>query len=167
MEVKVSKLKGAYGVRRKQIKDERGYFMPSLGSDELSLPSLDNDWVVNNIAYSHHGVLRGMHYQNPSYQAKLITLISGQIQDVIIDLRKDSETYMQWDSFMLSESGLNQVYVPRGFAHGFLVTGEHALISYLADAPYRLSEEQIIGWDDPRFNIAWLADPFIVSLKDS
>ncbi len=149
------------------IHDERGYFMPALGSHDSIMPKFDNDWMLHNIAYSHHGVLRGMHFQQPNYQAKLITLISGEIQDVIIDLRENSETYMQWDSFILNEVGMNQIYVPRGFAHGFLVTGEHALISYLADAPYRPSEEKIIPWDDPKLNIDWVDNPLVLSPNDS
>ena len=140
--------------------------MPTLNPGESNLSQFDKNWVMNNVSHSKHGVLRGMHYQSPSSQAKLITLVSGAIQDVIIDLREGSETYMQWDSFSLSENELNQVLVPRGFAHGFLVTGDHALITYLADAPYKPEEERIIAWDDPRFNIGWQVVPQIISPRD-
>lgn len=166
MKIIESKLKGAFSAKRPRFDDERGTFMPTLNPGEANLSPFDKNWIMNNVSHSKQGVLRGMHYQSPSSQAKLITLISGAIQDVIIDLREDSETYMQWDSFDLSENGLNQVLIPKGFAHGFLVTGDHALITYLADAPYQPEHEHIIAWDDPRFNIGWKATPQIISSRD-
>jgi len=109
-----------------------------------------------------------MHFQAEDSQSKLVTVLKGSIQDVVLDVRPGSGTFGKPFSFVLSATGANQLFVPRGFAHGFLVLGnEPALISYLADAPYRPESERIWSWQSAVFGNLWISKPLVISPRDA
>lgn len=145
-----------------KLHDSRGWFLPAMGNDDPH-----PHWILQNISRSEPGVLRGMHFQDPHPQAKLLTLIEGALQDIVADLRPDSPTFGKFAVYHLDADSQNQLHIPAGCAHGFLVTGETpALISYLADAPYRPDCEQTLAWNHPDWNFPWLTDTPILSAKD-
>ena len=142
--------------------DQRGWFLPAIGNDDPH-----PDWILQNISQSEPGVLRGMHYQDPHPQSKLLTVIEGTLQDIVADLRPDSPTYGKYAVYHLAADGKNQLHIPKGCAHGFLVTGDSpALISYLADSPYLPESEKTLPWNHPDWNFPWLTDSPILSQKD-
>ena len=147
--------------------DERGDFRALLKDGDPELRGRHEPWVLQNVSVSKPGTLRGLHYQNPTWQAKLLTVLEGSIQDVAVDLRPESREYGRWISFELEAGGIDQVFIPRGFAHGFLVTGPlPASVVYLADAPYRPEDEKVLAWDDPKLAIDWLAEPRCLNDRD-
>lgn len=147
--------------------DDRGTFRALLQDSDMELRGLHQPWVLQNFSISRPGTLRGLHYQDPTWQAKLLTVLEGSIQDVVVDLRRDSPDYGRWTSFELEAGRLDQVFVPRGFAHGFLVTGsEPASLVYLADAPYRPEDERILAWNDAALDIAWSEKPKYLAPRD-
>lgn len=149
------------------FEDERGYFFESY--NESKYPSFPNLWVQDNESKSNRGVLRGLHYQvGDSAQAKLVRAITGQIYDVAVDLRTDSETYGKWYGTMLSASNKKQMYVPRGFAHGFVVISETAIFAYKCDNYYNKESEGGIIYGDPTLCIDWpiATSEMLLSAKD-
>jgi dTDP-4-dehydrorhamnose 3,5-epimerase len=151
------------------IQDKRGYFCETYNAKRFSENGIDNIFVQDNQSKSFKGVLRGLHYQCGEHaQAKLVRVIQGEVQDVAVDLRKDSPTYGQYHSVILSETNHVQFLIPRGFAHGFLVLSESAVFSYKCDNFYnKKSEGGILCYDD-RLNIDWKlpAHEIILSEKD-
>ncbi|MGJ8726260.1 MAG: dTDP-4-dehydrorhamnose 3,5-epimerase family protein [Roseibacillus sp.] len=147
---------------RPKLQDERGWFLPALTGDDFKA-----NWVLQNISHSNPGTLRGLHYQSPHAQSKFLILLEGSVQDIVADLRPDSPTYLHYAVYHLDASAQNQLFVPKGCAHGFLVTGhEPALISYLTDAPYHPESEKTLLWNDPDWNFPWLHSAPILSPKD-
>ena len=135
--------------------DERGYFMETYQKEAFALGGIDADFVQDNQSKSKKGVLRGLHFQKTHPQAKLVRVIKGEVFDVAVDLRKDSETYGKWVGVLLSEQNKRQLFVPRGFAHGFLVLSEEAEFVYKCDDYYHPEDESGIAWNDPTINISW------------
>ena len=153
MPCQVAAIPGLIVRRKPKIADRRGWFLPALDNSDPP-----GGWLLQNIARSHPGVLRGMHFQDPEPQTKLLTLIEGSVQDIVADLRPDSPTYLTFAVHHLEAAGENQLLIPKGCAHGFLVTGTvPALFSYLADAPYRPDCEKTLRWDHPDWSFP-LAD---------
>ena len=147
--------------------DDRGSFRALLQDNDPELRDRHEAWVLQNVSISKPGTLRGLHYQDPTWQAKLLTVLEGSIQDVAVDLRPESPDYGQWISFELEAGRLDQVFIPRGFAHGFLVTGSQpASVVYLADAPYRPEDEKVLAWNDPKLAIDWLEEPKCLNDRD-
>ena len=150
-------LKDAYIIEPKVFEDKRGYFFESFNQNtnsELSLP--DYNWVQENESKSTKGVLRGLHFQKgDAAQAKLVRVISGEVFDVAVDLRKDSPSFGQWYGTYLNESNKKQMLIPRGFAHGFLVTSDTAIFSYKCDNYYAPTEDSGIFYNDTELNIEW------------
>lgn len=145
--------------------DDRGWFM-STYTDGLPV----KNWVMQNTSYSSKNTIRGLHYQSPHAQTKLITVLEGAITDVTLDIDPQSPTYGQWLLFHLSSSDSalpNQIYVPNHYAHGFAVTSETALISYLTDDIYHPEAEHSINPLCPTLNIPWSIQEPIISEKDS
>ncbi len=171
MELVSTPLEGAFLLRLKRWRDARGSFTEAFRESwagDLSLPR----FVQDNASFSREGVLRGLHFQKPpAVQAKLVTVIHGHIQDVIVDLRPSSPTYKKWYAVELrSDSEVWEwLYIPAGFAHGFLVLSAEAHVWYRCSAYYEPSLDAGIRWDDPDLNIAWAlrTDPPIVSQKDA
>ena len=151
------------------FEDSRGYFFEGYNKNKLSALGIDIEFVQDNQSFSQRGTLRGLHYQNPPYaQTKLVRVLQGEIMDVAIDLRKDSPTYGQHFAIRLSAENKKQLLVPQGFAHGFSVLSETAVVLYKCDQFYNKASEGGIRFDDPTLAIDWGMDlkEAIVSDKD-
>jgi len=151
------------------FEDERGYFFESFNEKEFKEKVCDTTFIQDNEAKSSYGVLRGLHYQKPPYaQAKLVRVIKGEVLDVAVDIRKESPTFKQWVSVILSEENKRQLFVPRGFAHGYVVLSEEAIFAYKVDNRYAPNSEGGIMYDDKALNIDWqiCSSDVILSAKD-
>ena len=135
--------------------DERGYFMETYQYEEFKAGGIDCTFVQDNQSKSKKGVLRGLHSQKEFPQAKLVRVISGEVYDVAVDLRKGSKTYGKYVGVYLSSENKRQFFVPRGFAHGFLVLSDEAEFVYKVDDFYHPNDEIPLAWDDPTVNIQW------------
>ena len=147
--------------------DERGFFLESWNSRRYEDAGIAGSFVQDNISFSKKGVLRGLHFQYPQSQGKLVQVLSGEVVDIAVDVRKDSPTFGQWISEVLSHSNHRQMYIPSGFAHGYCVTSETAVFSYKCSDFYNPVSEGGIIWNDPDLNIDWLVKEPVLSLKDA
>lgn len=163
-----TELYDAYIIELNKREDERGFFARSFCEKKLLEHGITFQVVQANISYNHHKhTLRGMHYQaNPHEEAKLIRCPKGAIFDVIIDLRVDSPTYMEWTGIELTEQNLRMLYVPKGFAHGFITLVDETEVVYLMSEFYKPEAGKGIRWNDPAFDIDWPATPKVISEKD-
>lgn len=150
-----TKIKGVYIIDVKTYGDERGYFMETYKESDFAAAGLDYKFVQDNQSSSKKGVLRGLHFQKTHPQAKLVRVLSGEVFDVAVDLRKNSETYGKWAGVLLSAENHRQFMIPRGFAHGFLVVSDYAEFAYKCDDFYRPDDEGGIMWNDPDIGIDW------------
>lgn len=148
--------------------DDRGSFAELYNRqsyENIGLAGLD--FVQDNLSISFQGVIRGMHFQKPPHaQGKLVCVLQGAVLDIALDLRKDSPTYGQFETWELTAENWNQLYIPPGFAHGFQVLSDHALFLYKCTAHYNKSSEGGIIWDDPDLALPWHNIPPVVSEKD-
>jgi dTDP-4-dehydrorhamnose 3,5-epimerase len=147
--------------------DERGYFMETWNGPRYEEAGLPSRFVQDNLSYSARGVLRGLHFQNPQPQGKLVSVLRGEVFDVAVDIRVGSPTFGQWTGVTLSAQNKRQFYVPPDFAHGFLVTGEEALFFYKCTDYYAPDSEGIVLWNDPDIGIDWPAEAPTISERDS
>ena len=155
-------------VESKAFSDDRGSFLEIFKESVFASNGIDTRFVQDNFSHSVKGVLRGLHYQkNPKAQAKLITVLRGEIFDVAVDIRKDSSTYGKWVGEILSENDHKLLYIPEGFAHGFCVLSEEADVLYKVSQEYSPEDENGIIWNDPEINITWPIDKPILQEKDS
>lgn len=165
-----TKLEGCFIVEPKIIQDERGYFMESFNENTFQKGiNQQVHFVQDNQSFSSKGVLRGLHYQTGKYaQAKLVRVLQGEVLDVAVDIRPNSPTFGQYEAVILSGENLKQFFVPRGFAHGFLVLSETATFFYKCDNFYHKESEGGIIFDDPTINIDWgfPIEELIISEKD-
>lgn len=149
--------------------DERGFFMETF-TQKFFEESIGEKIIFcqENESFSKKNVLRGLHYQiSPFAQSKLVRVLSGEILDIAVDLRKNSQTYMHYVSVILSDENKKQLFIPQGFAHGFLVLSENAKVHYKVDNYYSPKHERGIAWNDKRINIDWgKKEKFIISAKD-
>lgn len=148
-------IKDLYIIEPTVFGDNRGYFMETYNEADFRAAGLSYTFVQDNQSSSRRGVLRGMHFQKTYPQAKLVRVLKGEVFDVAIDLRKDSETYGKWVGVLLSEENKKQFLVPRGFAHGFLVVSDYAEFAYKCDELYHPEDEGGIPYDDPDIGIEW------------
>jgi dTDP-4-dehydrorhamnose 3,5-epimerase len=149
--------------------DDRGYFFEAYNQFKFHKEGLKYDFIQDNQSFSKRGVIRGLHLQiNPFSQAKLLRVLEGEILDVAVDLRKNSPTYGQHESVVLSADNKKQLMIPPGFAHGFSVLSDTASVIYKVDKLFDKNSERGIRYDDPALNINWMVDPseIIVSEKD-
>lgn len=150
--------------------DDRGYFFESFRIDKLAdFLGFKPEFVQDNESKSSRGVLRGLHFQLPPHaQSKLVRVIEGEVLDVAVDMRKGSPTFGQSVSLLLSAENKKQLFIPRGFAHGFIVLSEKAIFSYKVDNYYNQSSERGVAYNDPSINIDWhlMKDEFLMSTKD-
>jgi dTDP-4-dehydrorhamnose 3,5-epimerase len=146
--------------------DERGYFFETWQSVRYGAAGLPSEFLQVNISYSRRGVLRGLHFQNPHPQGKLLSVLQGEIFDVAVDIRRGAPHFGQWVGVTLSAENRRQLYVPEGFAHGFCVLSEAALVQYKCTALYQPKSERSLLWDDPQIGIAWPVAHPILSEKD-
>ena len=149
--------------------DERGFFMETWSERALKGTELDHNWVQDNHSRSQKGVLRGLHFQNPGPQGKLVRVTRGAVFDVAVDLRRTSPHFGQWVGVELSAANKQMLWVPEGFAHGFLTLEDDTDFLYKCTAPYAPQHEHTLAWDDPTVGIDWPVhdlDP-IISEKDA
>ena len=149
--------------------DARGYFLETWQEDRYARAGLGGPLVQDNLSWSGRGVLRGLHYQHPCPQAKLVQVLSGEIVDVAVDIRRGSPTFARWVAVTLSSENRRQLWVPEGFAHGFQVVSESALVAYKCSVPYTAEYDAAIAWNDPDLAIAWPLSPTppLLSPKDA
>ena len=150
--------------------DSRGYFFESYNKQRFNeATGLDIDFVQDNQSKSCYGVLRGLHFQKPPYaQSKLVRCVRGRVLDVAVDIRKSSHTFGKYVAVELTEDNHRQLFIPHGFAHGFVVLSEEAIFQYKCDNFYHKESEGAIAWNDPEINIDWTIpfDDVILSDKD-
>jgi dTDP-4-dehydrorhamnose 3,5-epimerase len=166
MNVVETDLPGVLIVEPKVFGDERGFFMESWNASRYEEAGLPGSFVQDNLSFSTHGVLRGLHFQNPQPQGKLVSILRGEVFDVAVDIRVGSPTFGRWTGVTLSAENKRQFYVPEGFAHGFVVTGEVAFFFYKCPDYYSPSAEGIVLWNDPGIGIEWPIDAPILSERD-
>lgn len=148
-------IEGLAVIEPKVFGDDRGYFMETYNYNDFKLAGLDMKFVQDNQSKSRKGVLRGLHFQTKYPQGKLVRVISGEVFDVAVDLRKDSKTFKQWFGVILTGENKKQFYVPEGFAHGFLVLSDEAEFAYKCTEFYHPEYEGGIAWNDPEIGITW------------
>lgn len=149
--------------------DSRGYFFESFSERDFKREVADVDFVQDNESKSSYGVVRGLHFQRPPYaQAKLVRVVKGKVLDVAVDLRKESPTFGRYVAMELSEENHRQMFIPRGFAHGFSVLSEEVIFQYKCDNYYAPQSEGAVAWDDPDLDIDWKipAGKVLLSEKD-
>lgn len=168
MKVTETKLKGVYIVEPQVFGDARGWFTESWSEKKLAEAGIRADFVQDNHSYSaQKGTLRGLHYQlNPMCQAKMLRCTRGKIFDVAVDIRKGSPQYGQWAGVELSAENHKQLFIPRGFAHGFITLTDDVEVQYKADNYYAPECDGNIRWDDPEIGVEWPIEPVILSDKD-
>jgi dTDP-4-dehydrorhamnose 3,5-epimerase len=146
--------------------DARGFFVETFRASTLADRGVHHDWVQDNHSRSGHGVLRGLHFSVEPGQAKLIRCARGSIRDVVVDLRVGSPTFGEWQANDLDDVRHHQLYVPIGFAHGFVVTSEVADVVYKCSAYYDDAKERTLAWDDSEIGVDWGIDAPLVSERD-
>jgi dTDP-4-dehydrorhamnose 3,5-epimerase len=147
--------------------DDRGYFLETWNASRYGALGLPERFVQSNVSRSGAGVIRGLHYQYPQAQGKLVSVLDGRVFDVAVDIRRDSPTFGQWAGVELSSENHRQMYVPEGFAHGFCVLGDSALMAYMVTTPFNAGYDAVIAWDDPDIGIDWPLAPSSLSGKDN
>lgn len=162
-------IEGVVVLQPRLFADKRGYFFESFNQTHFNkLSKVKANFVQDNQSWSHRGVIRGLHYQiSPMAQGKLVRVLSGEIFDVAVDLRKGSETFGKWLGERLSADNRRQLWIPVGFAHGFQVLSESAEVQYKVTEYWSATHERSLRWNDPTIDIAWpLSGPPILSDKD-
>ena len=149
--------------------DNRGYFYESWNKNDFDqLIGKSINFVQDNHSFSKKGVIRGLHYQLPPFQqSKLVTCLKGEIFDVVVDIRRKSPTFGGWAGTYLNENNHNQLWIPAGFAHGFIVVSSFALVMYKVDQYWKKNYEKSIRWDDENLKINWPLEPKVISEKDN
>ncbi len=156
-QIKVTKvdIEGLYVIEPTVHGDSRGYFMETYNQNDMREAGLDMVFVQDNQSMSTKGVLRGLHFQKHYPQGKLVRVIKGEVFDVAVDLRKNSDTFGKWYGIILSEENKKQFYISEGFAHGFLVLSDEAEFCYKVTDFYRPGDESGMAWNDPEIGIEW------------
>ena len=166
MRVTETPLAGVLLIEPKVFGDARGFFFESFNSVRYREAGIAADFVQDNVSFSSRGVLRGLHFQNPSPQGKLVSVLVGAVFDVAVDLRVGSPTFGKWFGATLDADNKRQLYVPPGFAHGFCVTSDTALFAYKCTGFYDPAAEGGVIWNDPDIGIEWPATMPVLSDKD-
>jgi len=164
-----TKFKGVYVIEIEKFEDNRGFFSRLWCQKEFSERGLNTNFLQGNLAHNHKkATIRGLHYQTEPYQeVKLVRCTRGALYDVIIDLRPESETYLQWFAITLSDDDYKQLYIPEGFAHGYQTLTDNVEMRYGVTQFYAPEAERGIRWDDPLFKINWpYKENLIISAKD-
>lgn len=169
MEYRETEIKGVYVIEPRVFTDDRGYFMEAFKQADFDAHIGHVDFIQDNESMSSRGVIRGLHYQKGEFaQAKLVRVIKGRVLDVAVDIRKSSPTFGRHVAVELSDSNKLQFFIPRGFAHGFLVLSDVAVFTYKVDNVYAPQAEAGIRWDDPALGIDWPVEgmDILTSAKD-
>ena len=166
MQVEKTDLDGVLLVKPAVFGDDRGFFMETYHAEKFADNGLPTSFVQDNHSRSSKGILRGLHFQYPSWQGKLVRAVQGEIFDVAVDVRRDSADFGRWYGAYLSEENKHQLYVPEGFAHGFCVTSDIADVVYKCTSVYNPSEDFSLAWNDKDIGIEWPVSNPILSEKD-
>ena len=154
-------------VEPRVFEDDRGSFLESYNKKRYQAAGIHEDFVQDNHSWSRQGVLRGLHYQHPNPQGKLVRVVEGEVLDVVVDVRLGSPTFCKWLALRLSGTNHTQVYIPPGYAHGCLVLSPGAHFAYKMTRYWELSSEHTVAWNDPSLGIEWPIDSPLLSDKDS
>lgn len=166
MKVIETSLPGVLILEPKVFFDSRGFFVESYNKERYAAAGIDVDFVQDNLSFSSQGVLRGLHYQQPHAQGKLVHVLQGEVWDVAVDIRAESPQCGQWTAVTLSAENKKQFYIPPGFAHGFCVLSATALFTYKCTDFYHPECDGGVRWNDPDIGIAWPISEPILSAKD-
>lgn len=167
MKITETEIEGLLIIEPAVFGDERGYFYEAYNKAKYKDAGLNFNFVQDNVSKSSKGVLRGLHFQNPPFeQGKLVSVLQGAVLDVVVDIRKNSETYGKYYSIELSEKNKKQFFIPPGFAHGFKTIEDNTIFSYKCTNAYHKESEGSIMWNDPDLNINWEIENPIISEKD-
>jgi dTDP-4-dehydrorhamnose 3,5-epimerase len=166
MNVLPTELEGVLIVEPKVFGDKRGFFLETFQKQRYRGAGIDVEFIQDNISFSVSRTLRGLHYQHPCGQAKLVQVLAGEIYDVAVDIRHGSPTFGQWTGVILSAENSRQFFLPQGFAHGFCVLSETALFMYKCSDYYTPQYEGGICWNDPDLNIPWPVQAPLLSERD-
>ncbi len=168
MQISTTFIKDLLVIEPTVYEDNRGYFFESFNKKRFEqLTGMNIDFIQDNESKSKYGTLRGLHYQIPPYsQAKLVRVIKGKVLDIAVDIRENSETYGKYFSLELSEDNKKQLFIPRGFAHGFVVLSDEAIFTYKCDNYYNKEAEGGIIFDDKQLDIDWQLDAEEIILSD-
>jgi dTDP-4-dehydrorhamnose 3,5-epimerase len=167
MEFRETGIEGLRIIQPRVFEDERGYFFESYTTKEFEMLGLDVKFVQDNQSLSQKGVLRGLHFQNPPHaQGKLVRVIKGAVQDIVVDIRKDSATYGKHFSVELNERNKTMLWIPQGFAHGFATLEDHTIFFYKCTNYYNKNSEGCILWNDADLNVNWMLNDPVLSAKD-
>lgn len=166
MKIIATKLPEVMIIEPKVFGDARGYFMETWNQDRYREHGIPTVFVQDNLSFSQKGVLRGLHFQNPNTQGKLVYVLQGEVFDVAVDIRQGSPTFGEWTGVSLSSENKRQFYIPEGFAHGFCVTSETALFAYKCTELYQPKYEYGVSWQDRDLRIEWPIDKPLLSEKD-
>lgn len=167
MQVQELELPGVLLIQPQVFGDSRGYFLETWNRNRYRAAGIDVDFVQSNVSRSARGVLRGLHYQHPKPQGKLVYVLEGSVYDVAVDIRPNSPSFGHWVGHTLDAERKQQLYVPPGYAHGFCVTSGHAMLCYLCTTHYDPLADAAIRWDDPRIAVQWPIDAPKLSGKDA
>jgi len=168
MNIETTPIKDLLIINPSVYNDERGYFYETYNQRFLRDKGIYTNFVQDNQSYSTKNVLRGLHFQTIAPQAKLVRCVVGEVYDVVVDLRKSSETYKQWYGIKLSDENKKMMFVPKGFAHGFLTLSDYAIFQYKCDELYMPTADAGVNFKDEELNIDWLVDinELTISEKD-
>jgi len=166
MKVLPCDLEGLLLIEPRVFGDARGFFLETWNERRYSEAGIRGPFVQDNLSFSRRGAVRGLHFQNPSAQGKLVYVLQGEVFDVAVDLRRSSPTFGRWYGVTLSADNKRQLYIPPGFAHGFAVVSETALFAYKCTAFYAPEHETTLLWNDPDLAIPWPVEEPVLSEKD-
>lgn len=166
MKIKETRIPDVKIIEPRVFEDDRGYFFESYRKSILKEAGIDEQFVQDNVSRSYRNAVRGLHYQIENPQAKLVQCLSGTILDVAVDIRKGSKSFGNYVAFKLSDVSKRMLFIPKGFAHGFSVLSDEAIVAYKCSDYYNQNGERGIRWDDPTIRINWDIDRPILSEKD-
>ena len=166
MKVVETNLPGCVIIEPAVFGDDRGFFFETWNAERYGQLGLPDKFVQSNVSSSARGVLRGLHYQWPNPQGKLVSVLEGEVYDVAVDIRRGSPSFGRWAAVILSAENKRQFWIPEGFAHGFAVLSERAIFSYLCTAQYDRSADAGVRWNDAAIGIDWPIDSPLLSEKD-
>ena len=166
MNVTQTILAGVVAIEPRVFGDARGYFLETWHRERYAAAGVATDFVQDNLSRSQRGILRGLHLQYPYPQGKLVQVFEGEVFDVAVDVRVGSPTFGKWVGQHLSGENKRQLYIPEGFAHGFCVLSEHALLGYKCTELYHPETELSLAWNDPKLGIQWPIENPVLSAKD-
>jgi dTDP-4-dehydrorhamnose 3,5-epimerase len=167
MKVSETALPGVLVIEPRVFSDDRGFFLESYQATRYHAAGIPAAFVQDNVSRSVRGTLRGLHFQEPNAQGKLVQVIRGSVYDVVVDVRRGSPTFCKWIGVELSGDVPRQMWIPPGYAHGFCVTSESADFLYKCTTPYAPDSERSIRWNDPQIGIDWPVAHPLLSKKDA